>query len=152
MCKSKTPGLTGTKVAYLRFPPPWVFDLFIATLNCMLTLSLIPEQLKAIVVVCIPKPASGYRPLSLYEEILKAADYILTNRITNVRAKKKVGEVLSGLNAAYDKKRQGTTQVIAINECVKEDSLSRNEPLIQIQLDYVSLSMLGWSGRLLLRA
>ena len=138
LCKSKTPGITGTKAAYLRFFPPWVFDLFIAILNCMLALGLIPEQLKAIVVACIPKPTSGFRPLSLYEEVIKAADYILTNRITNVRARKQVGEVLSGTNAAYDKGRQGTSYVIAINECVKEDSLDRNEPLIQIQMDYKS--------------
>ena len=135
LCKSKTPGLTGTKVAFMysSFHLTRVFDLLNAIVNSMLTLGLIPEQIiKITLVACIPKPTSGFRPLPLYEEVLKAAEataYSIQDYPT-VRAIKKVGTCchLSGMHAAYGKGRAGTYYVLTINACALEDPLDRHEP------------------------
>ena len=66
LCKGKTPGLSGFKISSLQVFPEWVFELFVALVNATMVLGLIPNDLKQILVVCIPKPTSGYRPLSMY--------------------------------------------------------------------------------------
>ena len=48
LCKGKTPGISGTKITSLEVFPDWVFKLFLALVNSMLALGLVPDELKQI--------------------------------------------------------------------------------------------------------
>jgi hypothetical protein len=105
----------------------------IAYINAMLKLRLLPHRLKEVLIVCIAKETGGFRPLSLFEEILKTVEGTVTHRIANARAK--IGSrVLSETNSVYAKGR-GTYYVRA---AVLEDAIDREKKVTIVQMDYES--------------
>ena len=69
----------------------------------MLTLRLMPDRLKRVLIVCITKATGGFRPLSLFEEMLKVVEGAVARRLTTRRNEMGMGKVLSETNSAYDK-------------------------------------------------
>ena len=135
---SKAPGKSTLKVWVTQFFPDWVRKLLHAIVNIMLVLGLIPESAKLIQICCIPKPAGGFRPLSLAEEVVKAAEGVLAKRLTTARHTLGEGTVLGAMNAAYDRGRAGTSYVLNINACVKEDSLETGSPVCLVIMDFMT--------------
>ena len=138
MSPGTAPGSSSFKVWILKFFPSWVTDLLLAVVNAMVILGLIPESLKYILIMCIPKATKGSRPLSLAEEILKITEGVVMKRLTAIRSRMGIGKVLSSFNAAYSLGRSGTTYVLNICACVMEDATNTKSPVYMVIMDFMS--------------
>jgi hypothetical protein len=82
----KTPGMSGYKSSMLQPFPPWMREALVACMSTTMTLRL-TEQAEGGAHSVYSKGGGGYRPFSLFEELLKTVEGTVTRRITRVRGR-----------------------------------------------------------------
>ena len=67
--------------------------LYLSCMDAMLVAAIVPKFLLTTLLIELPKPGGGARPISLFEEMPKAVDSILMKRISNVKERLPNGAV-----------------------------------------------------------
>ena len=99
------PGLSQFKLCAVSHMGIAAQEACIALLNAMLRLQLAPMWLKQGLLVWIDKPSGGLRGLCLMEELLKALDVILVERLEGILSTYPIGTILSSSNVGFQKGR-----------------------------------------------
>jgi hypothetical protein len=137
MQPSKAPGPSGFKMAALQYFPVWVQEWAVALLEAIIIISLVPRAVKDHEVVHLLKSDGGLREITLFEEILKAADGLVLARLERVRLAAPAGSVLSRLNIAYEAGLDADIMV-DLDEAVWADATIQDKSLVDLTLDYWS--------------
>jgi len=109
MMSGKQPGLSSYKLAVTKFFDDAIQDAIVELINAQICLALIPTENKRVKIVHIDKPDGGSRPLSLFEELTKAVEGIVSQRLDSIHAEAGAGGILSASNHAYQAGRRTHT-------------------------------------------
>lgn len=125
----RAPGISGFKLPALKIFPTKVKEMARALINAIVECCLPTKSLAMALIVHIPKPNGGTRPLGLLEEILKAADWIFTSRIMRIAICHSTTKLIHHSQWAYQPTKAASS-VISIDHCTVEilDNLAKKSP------------------------
>ena len=109
----------------------------VAIVNAMLRTQLVPQVLKEAQLIWTSKHNGGVRGISLLEEIMKALEAIVANRIEAAMASLPLGAVLSSSNVGFQKGR-GAELVLAVVQDFLDQAREQGQP---------PMSLLPWDVR-----
>eukprot|EP00439_Symbiodinium_sp_Y106_P022121 s10379_g2.t1 len=121
--RNSRPGPSGWKLCYLEAFPPWVQDIFWLALDVQRQVGFVAQSLHLAEQVHLPKPAGGWRPLSMLEESFKAIEAPVANRLSASRSPWQVAYPFSALNLAYVRGVSAAAEVLYTDTLVCEDVL-----------------------------
>ena len=135
MLSGKEPGPSHFEMVFVRFFGIEVQNAVFECLNAMICLALIPDKIKRVEIVHIEKQDGGSRPLSLFNELLKAAEGVVTRRILLIMRKLGSGKLVAESNFAYQPGR-GCPMVISQDVAARADAIRNGQVLYRIAGDY----------------
>ena len=130
------PGSSGWKLAFLPLFPPWAQEAYWQLLDTQRACATVATALRCAVQVNLPKPAGGFRPLTMLEESFKAVEGPVARRMVASRRGLPDGAVFSSANLASESGRSAAPEVLYLDALVCEDSVRHGRPLSRIPADY----------------
>ena len=79
------PGPSGWKLAFLPLFPPWAQEAYWLLIDTQRACATVASPLRFAVQINMPKPAGGFRPLSMLEESFKAVEGPVARRMVASR-------------------------------------------------------------------
>ncbi len=106
--EGSSPGISQFKLQVAECLGAEAQEAVIAIVEAIIRTGVAPAWLKRALVTWLEKPNGGHRGVSLLEELLKAPDAIMTQRVEEVLRQQPLGSVLSASNVGYQRHRSAT--------------------------------------------
>lgn len=132
--KSKSIGVDGVSVQFLRLIFPYISDLIVHLINSVLTTSTFPTAWKTARVVPIPKTTvvnrpDDLRPISILPVLSKVLEHILKDQISSFAQEK-----ISNNQYAYRKHHSTTSLLLHLTDSVR-NNMNQNKQCVLVSLD-----------------
>ena len=134
--RNSRPGPSGWKICYIEAFCDAIQSTYWDCLNMLRLLGTAPPSLLYAEQVHLPKPAGGWRPLSMLEESLKAVEAPVISRLSSGRDPSLPDSPYSSLNRAYCKGVAAAAEVLYLDCLICEDAVRSGLPLLRIPADY----------------
>ena len=134
--RNSRPGPSGWKLCFIEAFPAWVQEIYWLSLDVQRLVGCLAPSLNLAEQVHLPKPAGGWRPLSMLEESFKAIEAPVVRRLGSARSPWVPDVPFSSLNRAYVRGVSAAAEVLYTDTLVCEDSYRHQLPLLRVPADF----------------